>query len=90
MNNEAVIEIDEIVKNATPQERKVYNFLVKFQTEHLYPPTMKEISQGTGIKSTSGVSSYLDRLEGLGLIELHNTKTSRGITLCHYQMVKKG
>ena len=72
-----VNEFDNIIANLTRGEKKVYDFWVKYQQKNLFLPTMIEIGEGTGIKSTSGVSLYLDRLEAHGLdIEENSTTPS--------------
>ena len=49
------------------KQLKVYNFLVKKSTSGL-PPTVREICQATGIKSTSTVHAILSALEENGYI----------------------
>lgn len=83
-----VNELDNIIANLTKGEKKVYDFLVKYQQKNLFLPTMIEIGEGTGIKSTSGVSLYLDRLEAHGLIKFYKKKASRAITLNYYKLVR--
>ena len=59
---------------------RVLNFLREYQTEHNYPPTIREIGKAVGISSTSVVNYYLDQLEKKGLIE-RQRKLRRGISL---------
>ena len=57
----------------------VYNFLIK-ETANGFPPTVREICNNTGIKSTSTVHSILCFLEDEGYIS-RNAKYSRAIKI---------
>ncbi|MBO6293917.1 MAG: transcriptional repressor LexA [Selenomonas sp.] len=58
-------------KNKTSAERQeqIYEYLKKFQREHSYPPSVREIGAAVGLKSASTVHGYLRCLEERGLIE---------------------
>lgn len=47
----------------------VLNFIKEYIKEHGYAPTVREIGEGVGLKSTSSVHSHLRKLLALGLIE---------------------
>ena len=64
----------------SPKARVVLGFLQDFQAEHGYPPTMREIGAGCGIRSTRSVSDYLKSLEKAGRIRRQGAR-SRGIEL---------
>lgn len=68
----------------------VYDFIVKFTTEHLYPPTFLEICLGVGLASKASVSEYVHRLAKEGKIKLENSGQPRCIKLVGYQFVKTG
>ena len=70
-------------------EEKVYRFLVQYITEHMYPPTVREIASGVGLKSMSDVPEYLERLKAQRLIDGEPRK-SRAIRLLGYMLVKRG
>lgn len=57
-------------KNKTSAERQeqIYDYLKKFQKEHGYPPSVREIGAAVGLKSASTVHGYLRCLEDRGLI----------------------
>lgn len=61
------------------KQQAVYNFLVKELSSGL-PPTVREICQATGIKSTSTVHGILNLLEESGYI-VRDAKNSRAIKL---------
>ena len=49
-------------------QQKVFEFLTKRINDSI-PPTVREICEETGLKSTSSVHAILKKLEELGLIE---------------------
>lgn len=68
-------------------QQRVYDFIVDFMTSKGYSPSMREICDGTGIKSTSSVSDYICMLEKLGKIKTENNKV-RTISLVGYKLVR--
>jgi repressor LexA len=62
------------------RQRKIYAFLQEYMEANGYPPTVREIGQAVGIKSTSLVSYYLKSLDKKGLID-REPSVSRGIRL---------
>ena len=79
------------MENPTKSDRNskelVYKFLVKFITENLYAPTIREICEGTYLSSTSSVYSQLCKLEKEGRIEIKGN-SPRAIRLVGYKLVK--
>ncbi len=53
----------------TERTEAVFDFLVEYLDEHGYPPSVREIGQRIGVRSTSLVLFYLERLEAEGRIE---------------------
>lgn len=68
------------MKAMTPKQQQVYDFIVAFQNEHGYPPSVREIGAYVGLKSPSTVHFHLKGLEKAGLIEKAEGKT-RAITV---------
>ena len=66
-------------KPLTEKQQSVYNFIVK-QMAGGFPPTVREICNNTGIKSTSTVHAILGVLEEEGYI-VRDAKYSRAIKL---------
>lgn len=64
---------------------KIYNAIVNFTMENLYPPSIPEIKEMTNIKSTSTIQTNLVRLEQEGKIELGSG--NRCIKLSGYKLV---
>lgn len=70
-------------------KNSVYGFIVEFMTTHGYSPSIKEIAEGTGIKSTSTVREHLIILEQVG--KIHTRACSpRTISLVGYELRKVG
>lgn len=57
------------------KQKMILEFLDKEIREKGYPPSVREICQAVGLKSTSTVHGYLQRLEKKGLIKKEATKT---------------
>ena len=57
------------------KQKMILDFLDKEIQEKGYPPSVREICQAVGLKSTSTVHGYLQRLEKKGLIKKDATKT---------------
>ena len=62
----------------TDRQRRMYDYIVAFQTRHGYPPTRREIQANLRLSSTSMVVADLDALESAHLIQRDGGK-SRGI-----------
>lgn len=55
-------------------QEMILNFIKQMVMEKGYPPSVREICQGVGIKSTSTVHAHLEKLEEVGLIKKDPTK----------------
>ncbi|NLN42211.1 MAG: transcriptional repressor LexA [Clostridiales bacterium] len=55
-------------------QRAILNFIKQMVADKGYPPSVREICQGVGIKSTSTVHNHLTKLEEAGLIRKDPTK----------------
>jgi len=69
-----------IMKKVTARQLDIYNYVKEFILLHKYPPTIREIGDEFGIKSTNGVRDALNALERKGLIKKHSNQ-ARGIAL---------
>lgn len=68
------------MKQSDSRRKKILEFIKKFINEKKYPPTIREIGDFMGIKSTSLIDFYLNGLENDGLIN-RDRNTARGITI---------
>ena len=60
------------------QQVKVLKFIYDYRVEHGWPPSIREIRLGVGLKSTSSVWYWLESLVGDGYIT-REPAISRGI-----------
>ncbi len=71
------------MKNTITERRQaIYDFIRGAVTSRGIPPSMREIGEKFGIRSTNGVEGHLAALERSGLITREKGK-SRGISLLH-------
>lgn len=68
-----------------PKEQKVYDYIVKAVKENGFAPSVRDIMNDLGYKSTSTVHMYLSRLDMLGYIRKEDGK-SRAISLVGDEM----
>lgn len=67
-------------KELSERQHNVYHYIQNHTKKNGYPPTVREIGEAIGVKSTSLVSYYLKQLEERGLITREASK-SRAILL---------
>jgi repressor LexA len=70
-------------------QKEIYEFIIDFITENKYSPTVREICDGTSLKSTSSVYYHLMELQKIGKIEMKQRQT-RTIKIVGYSFVKDG
>ena len=59
----------------TEKESLIYEYIEDFTSENGYPPTIRDILSYTGIKSTSTVYAYIEKLEQKGFITKKSGKS---------------
>ena len=62
----------------SPPQRRTLEFVRGFIAAHVFPPTLREIAEGTACSSSAGIARLLGILEREGYIE-RDKKISRGI-----------
>ncbi len=67
-------------QRVTDRQRQIYDFIHTTQAARGIPPSMREIGEEFGIRSTNGVEGHLAALEADGLISRERGK-SRGISV---------
>lgn len=68
----------------------IFKFIVDYIQEHGYSPTVREIAEGAGLKSTSTVHSHLERMLDEGMIESDaGIGSPRAIRVPGYKFVKE-
>lgn len=73
----------------TPREKEILNAIIQYIEEHQYPPTVREIGELMGLKSTASVQAHLENMIAKGLIESGNLGTPRAIRVPGYKFVKE-
>lgn len=68
------------MKGLTERQREVLLYIAARLQESGYPPTIREIGNGLGIRSTNGVNDHLKALERKGYLDRSSSK-SRAIQL---------
>lgn len=68
------------MEELTRREKDIFEFIKQSIHEHSYPPSVREIGLGVGLKSSSTVHGYLNSLEKKGYIR-RNPSTSRAIEI---------
>ncbi len=67
-----------------PRQRELLDFVASFTDQKGIPPTLREIGEAMGIKSTNGVSDQVKALIKKGYLErVGDARTSRGIRVTH-------
>ena len=59
---------------SSDRQKEIFQFIKAFLLEKGYPPSVREIGEAVGLKSSSTVHSYLSRLEANGMIKRDPTK----------------
>ncbi|MBQ3556857.1 MAG: transcriptional repressor LexA [Oscillospiraceae bacterium] len=73
------------MKKLTNKQQQIYDYIRAFQSEHGYPPSVREIGEAVGLSSPSTVHFHLKGLEEAGVISKAAGKT-RAISM-HDQAV---
>jgi repressor LexA len=69
---------------------RILDAIISYIEEHGYPPTVREISDMVGLKSTSSTQSHLIRMKADGMIETDAPEFStRAIRVPGYKFVKE-
>ena len=71
------------------QREKILQYIINYIQEHGYAPSVREIGEGVGLKSTASVHSHLVRMERDGMIETDvGLGIPRAIRVPGYEFVK--
>ncbi len=63
------------MKELSPKQKQIYDYIVSFSQEHGYPPSVREIGSHVGLKSPSTVHYHLTTLQNAGWITQAHGKT---------------
>ncbi len=73
----------------TERQEAIANFIASHSEKHGYPPTIREIGEAFGIRSTNGVNDHLKALERKGYLDRGASK-SRALVLRAVEGGKSG
>lgn len=81
---------DEVnVRRGQAVRKQILDFIVSYISKHGYSPTVREITEGVGLKSTSSVYNHLLRMLDEGVIETDASPGSpRAIRVPGYKFMK--
>jgi repressor LexA len=66
---------DDVKESLTDRQRAVLDFITASIEQRGYPPTLREIGEHMGIRSTNGVNDHLKALEKKGYLEREDLKS---------------
>ena len=69
-----------MAKGLTEKQRKILEFIIDFQREQGFPPTIRELGDAFQIGSLRGVTVHLDALKNKGFLTRERTSRSIRIT----------
>ncbi|MCM1296868.1 MAG: hypothetical protein NC311_15120 [Muribaculaceae bacterium] len=72
----------------TPKEKEILNVIIHYIEKYQYPPSIREIGDMVGLKSTSTVHQHLGKMNEKGLIETEGFSIPRAIRVPGYAFVK--
>lgn len=71
------------------RKEEVLNAITDYINEHQYPPTVRELCDITGLKSTCSIHGYINKLLEEGKLETDcGIGTSRALRVPGYKFVK--
>ncbi len=62
------------MKELTPRQNEILNYIKKYIATHGYPPTIREIGADLGVSSPATIHAHLENLEKKGFIRKQETK----------------
>jgi SOS-response transcriptional repressor LexA len=77
------------------KRQEILDFIISYITLHGYPPSIREIGKGVGLKSTSTVHRHILKMLDDGMIEtdvdslIGGTGSPRAIRVPNYKFVKE-
>jgi repressor LexA len=77
-----------VIEGKSTKQTEIYEYMKKCVLDKGYPPSVREICEAVGLKSTSTVHGHLERLEKKGLIRRDPTKP-RAIELIKDSVTKR-
>lgn len=73
----------------TPKEKEILKAIIHYIEEYQYPPSIRDIGDIVGLKSTSSVHQHLENMNKKGLIETEGFGIPRAIRVPGYRFMKE-
>lgn len=77
------------VKHGEQVMEKILKSIIEYIEKYGYPPTIRDIGEMTGIKSTSTVKHHLNQMIADGILETSHENSPRAIRIPGYRFVKE-
>lgn len=77
------------VEHGKQVREEILTIIIEYIEKYGYPPTVREIGDMTGLKSTCSVKNHLDRMVKAGVLETDHKCTPRAIRVPGYRFVKE-
>lgn len=78
------------IESKSKTQLEILNHIINYISEHGYPPTIRELCDMTGLKSTSTVQSHINKMFKNGMLETDcGIGASRAIRVPGYKFVKE-
>ncbi len=68
----------------TKKQQIIYDFICTYTEDNGYPPSMREICNGVGLKSTATVYNHIENLKRLGVLDKTSTK-NRALSIVKHE-----
>lgn len=77
------------VKHGEQVREEILTIIIEYIEKYGYPPTVREIGDMTGLKSTCSVKHHLDRMIADGTLETSHKSSQRAIRVPGYRFIKE-
>jgi repressor LexA len=75
-----------MAQTVTRKQQIVYDYIVEYQRQNGYLPTVREICTALGLRSTSTVHGYITRLEKNGMLKRQGENKRRALALKSFEI----
>lgn len=79
-----------MMQKSEDRKAEIRDYIIHYLKIHGYAPTVREIGQGIGMKSTSSVHEYLAEMFREGMLETDAPGAPRAIRVPGYGFKEKG
>lgn len=81
-----------VIRHGEEVRKRILDMIINYIEVHGYPPTIREIGEGVGLKSTSSVMNHMEKMFDIGMLETDAEKigTPRAIRVPGYKFVRDG